>query len=260
MLSERIVYWLKDYSKKSGTKGFVVGVSGGIDSAVTSTLCAMTNLPTYCLNMPINQRPEEVDLARQHIRWLGKCGKVGIDVQLDDAFNKFSVTVCPPELTVDAKKSALALANSRARLRMMTLYYHAQMYDALVCGTGNKVEDFGVGFFTKYGDGGVDISPIADLYKSEVYELAEELGINEDILHAEPTDGLWDDRRTDEQQLGTTYKRLEWAMKFVENGFMSLDSVLNMEAEDLEALRIYVDLHAKNKHKMTPIPVFKNRP
>lgn len=246
-----IVNWLSDYAKKANVKGFVIGVSGGIDSALTSTLGALTNLPVLCLEMPIHQDKNQVSRSKEHILYLKNKYKniSSIETDLTLAFETLKNTFQPIN---DEKKQALALANVRARLRMTTLYYYAQKNNYLVLGTGNKVEDFGVGFYTKYGDGGVDISPIADLYKSEVYQLAAYLGISSSILKAPPTDGLWGDERTDEEQIGATYPELEWAMQLIEN--KSVDESKFSEREK-EVFEIYVRLNKINQHKMKPIPV-----
>ena len=186
--------WLKDYVKKSNTKGFLIGISGGIDSAVSSILAAKTGLPLLCVEMPIHQNKTQVDRGLKHIAWLkenfNNVSSVGLE--LTPVFDGFIA-----QLPKTEKHNELALVNTRARLRMTTLYYFAQANTALVVGTGNKVEDFGIGFFTKYGDGGVDISPIADLLKTEVSILGKELGVHQDILAAAPTDGLWGDDKTD---------------------------------------------------------------
>jgi NAD+ synthase len=244
---DHIVQWLREYSKHSGTKGFVVGISGGIDSALTSTLCALTGLPTLCLNMPIRQHAAEYDRGQEHIQWLkSKYTHVrSEEVELSGVFEKLEQA-----LPVDIQ-DWLSMANSRARLRMLTLYTFACHHKLLVAGTGNKIEDFGVGFFTKYGDGGVDISPIADLLKSEVRLLAAELGVTETILTAKPTDGLWADGRSDEDQIGASYDELEWAMQFIEQpeGFSKLSK------RQEEVLDIYTRMHKANRHKMEPIPV-----
>jgi NAD+ synthase len=246
---KQIVTWLDDYLTTNKLDCFVVGVSGGIDSAVTSTLCALTGKPVYVLNMPIKQKQEQVDLSDQHIKWLEENYKnvVGLKINLTQTFVEFEGAVS--KQLGDGFSSLLGLANSRSRLRMVTLYQVAQSKNGLVVGTGNKVEDFGVGFYTKYGDGGVDISPIADLYKSEVYEIARELGVVDGILKARPTDGLWDDDRKDEDQIGATYDELEWAMKY--NG---TDILTDREKEVLE---VYNKHHKRNKHKMIEIPIFK---
>ena len=242
-----IVEWLKSYSNSSRLNTFVIGISGGIDSALTSTLCAETGKPTILVSMPIHQNQTELNRAHNHIKWLEKkySNVISIEKDLTDVFEIFK------GLFDDGND--LALANSRARLRMTTLYQIAQSNGGLVVGTGNKVEDFGVGFFTKYGDGGVDISPIADLMKSEVREMARELGVNEEILVAQPTDGLWGDGRNDEDQIGATYDELEWAMMVTKKEFSEYSSWLNRKKEVWE---IYNRLNNINKHKMRPIPVF----
>lgn len=241
-----ICKWLKDYSVSAGTKGFVIGISGGIDSAVTSTLCALTGLPVIVLNMPIRQHKAEFERSNEHIAWLkNRFAQVSdATVELSPVFE--SIEKAFPEQIQDF----LTMANTRSRLRMLTLYAFATHHKLLVAGTGNKVEDFGVGFFTKYGDGGVDLSPIADLYKTQVYGLGRELGIAESILSAAPTDGLFADGRTDEDQIGATYPELEWAMEFMAG---RQQAALNTRQEDV--LRIYKQRHAANKHKMEAIPV-----
>lgn len=245
-----IVTWLKDYVSTSRTKGFVVGVSGGVDSAVVSSLCAQTNLPTLCVEMPIHQSQDQVVRAQKHIKSLKKRypNVTNIQVNLTQVFEQFRSAV--PHLE-DSPTLHLSLANTRARLRMSTLYYFAGIHNYLVAGTGNKVEDFGVGFFTKYGDGGVDLSPIADLLKSEVYELAREMEVIDEIVQAAPTDGLFGDSRSDEDQIGASYDELEWAMKETEKGKTEDD----FEGRNKEVFRIYTSRHRANKHKMVPIPV-----
>ncbi|NNE55973.1 MAG: NAD(+) synthase [Flavobacteriales bacterium] len=246
-VSEYITAWLKQYSEASGTKGFVVGVSGGIDSAVTSTLCALTGKPTTCVEMPIHQHPSQVSRASRHILDLKDrfSNVTSVEVELTESFETMKRAL-PRENSDD-----LPLANTRARLRMTTLYYIAGAKGMLVAGTGNKVEDFGVGFYTKYGDGGVDLSPIADLTKSEVYEVATYLGISQEIMEAAPTDGLFGDDRTDEDQLGASYPELEWAMKQADQQKVPSD----FEGREREVLALYLRLHNANKHKMVPIPV-----
>ena len=248
-ITSQIIEWLKNYSHKSNTKGYVVGVSGGIDSALTSTLCAMTGFPTLCLDMPISQNKKEQERGLNHISWLKKNNRnvKSLTVDLSNTFESFKQSV---EKKCD--KNLLALANTRSRMRMSTLYYHATINNFLVVGTGNKVEDFGVGFYTKYGDGGVDISPIADLFKTEIFKISSYLGINKDILDAKPTDGLWDDGRTDEDQIGANYEELEWAMKQKDNG-MSEDNFLDREKKVFQILEKF---NRENLHKMKPIPVF----
>lgn len=242
-----IVQWLKSYCEDEDLNGFAVGVSGGIDSAVTSTLCAMTGKSVFVLNMPIYQDQIQVDLARQHIEWLVASypGVEGIHRDLTEAFISLE-KIFPAEI-----QDGLTMANTRSRLRMLTLYAFAGHHRLLVAGTGNKVEDFGVGFFTKYGDGGVDVSPIADLMKSQVYAIGKKLGIIDGILNAPPTDGLWHDNRTDEAQIGASYDELEWAMKF-EAGAGD-ESCLDHRCK--EVLAIYRKFRRKNRHKMEPIPV-----
>lgn len=247
---EHIVNWLKSYATENAMEGFVVGVSGGIDSALTSTLCAKTGLPTLCLEMPIKQQQNQVDRAQEHIQWLktqypNVSAKI---IPLDTVFTSFS-DVTSKNDTSDA--ALLSLANSRSRMRMVTLYYFAARHRYLVAGTGNKVEDFGVGFYTKYGDGGVDLSPIADLMKTEVRALAETLGVNQAILLAPPTDGLWDDDRNDEEQLGATYEELEWAMTQHNEGKTPSDFV----GKNAQVMGIFLKHHNANKHKMNSIPV-----
>ena len=241
-----ITNWLKSYSANSKTKGFVVGVSGGIDSAVTSTLCALTGKDVLCLLMPIHQHKLEYNRSKEHADWLTNTFS-NVEVRtanLSDTFDGFAKQI-PIELQSD-----LTMANTRARLRMTTLYTYAGAKSLLVAGTGNKIEDFGVGFFTKYGDGGVDLSPIADLMKSEVFEISIELGIVSSIQKAAPTDGLWEDGRSDEDQLGASYDELEWAMLAYENSIENRYTGRKKEVFD-----IFTRLHSANKHKMNPIPV-----
>ncbi len=242
-----IVNWLKRYSEESRTNGFVIGISGGIDSALTSTLCAKTGKAVICLNMPIRQHKAEYDRGHEHIEWLKKKfpNVSSAELDLTRAFESIEASF-PKEI-----QDWLTMANTRARLRMLSLYGFACHKKMLVAGTGNKVEDFGVGFFTKYGDGGVDLSPIADLMKSEVYSMSKELGIVQSILEAKPTDGLWADGRSDEDQIGATYDELEWAMKFLENpGDFS-----KLSKREEVVLDIYTRLNKANQHKMQAIPV-----
>ncbi len=245
-IADHIVQWLSGYLGQSGLNGFAVGVSGGIDSAVTSTLCARTGKPVLALNMPIFQAKDQLSRSSAHIAWLEKHFPAvkGLDIELTPVFEQ--INACFPHDIQDG----LTMANTRARLRMLTLYAFASHHKLLVAGTGNKVEDFGVGFFTKYGDGGVDISPIADLMKSQVYALGKDLGIIEDILSAPPTDGLWEDNRTDESQIGATYAELEWAMQY-------LASAKKTPLTDRQKLvvAIYKKFNIANRHKMEPIPV-----
>src|SRR5210317_2235890 len=220
---ERVLFitgWILDYCSKMPKKpsSLVVGESGGIDSAVVRTICATTGMKTFALSMPIKQIKEQDDLSKAHCEWLQKsfANVEVVNVNLDNVFNAF-------EKASGSHNSEHAFANSRARLRMTTLYQIAGSNNGIVVGTGNKVEDFGVGFFTKYGDGGVDISPIADLTKSEVWKLAKKVGVIDEIVSANPTDGLWGDDRTDEDQIGASYPELEWAMKQVELGKYEAD-------------------------------------
>ena len=236
-LETRIVSWLKDYAEQFNIKAFVIGVSGGIDSAVSSTLAAKTGLPVYALGMPIHQKEEQETLSDAHLEWLqSNFSNVSVSkYDLTKVFETFKFTMN------GFGSDTHALANSRSRLRMVTLYQVATSVGGIVVGTGNKVEDYGVGFYTKYGDGGVDIAPIADLYKTEVWELGRHFGVDQRIIDASPTDGLWDDGRTDEDQIGASYAELEEAM---ETG----------SGPGLEAL---IKFSQMNQHKMNPIPTFK---
>ena len=247
MNKEAISDWIGDYANKNGIKQLVIGVSGGIDSAVTSTLAAETGLPTVVVSMPIHQNENQVSLQQEHIKWLkDKYSNVSsYTFNLTDTYESFKSTLAP-------YINDLSLANTRARLRMTTLYQVASTHSGIVVGTGNKVEDFGVGFYTKYGDGGVDISPIADLMKSEVFALGKSLGIITGILEAAPTDGLWGDDRTDEDQLGASYDELEWAMEW--DG-----KIEELNKRELEVLDIFRTLNNNNRHKMEPIPIFINK-
>ena len=231
-----ITNWIKNYSLNNSAKQFdlVIGVSGGIDSAVTSTLCAKTDILTHVVSMPIRQNSEQHDLSLGHIKWLKKNFKniKSHIIELDEVFKSF-------KQIMKNYNSDLAFANTRSRLRMITLYQIAQCNDAIVVGTGNKVEDFGIGFFTKYGDGGVDISPIADCTKNQVWEMGKELGIKNEIIDAKPTDGLWDDARNDEDQIGLTYSQIEEAMQSNKSKFYEK----------------YKKIREPNIHKMKSIPV-----
>ena len=228
--------WIKDYaiSLPFNPPSLIIGVSGGIDSAVTSTLCAKTGLKTIAVSMPIKQNQSQHDLSLRHLKWLeDSFDNVEImTIELDEVFKSF-------ELTMTNFNNKLAFANSRSRLRMVTLYQIAQSNKGIVVGTGNKVEDFGVGFYTKYGDGGVDISPIADCTKSDVWNMGKSLGIMNEIIEAAPTDGLWDDSRNDESQLGLTYEQIEEAMN-------------NSNSKHYDK---YLKIREPNLHKMKPIPV-----
>ncbi|GIV26498.1 MAG: NH(3)-dependent NAD(+) synthetase [Bacteroidia bacterium] len=243
-----IVNWIKEYLEKSRAKGLVVGVSGGIDSALTSTLAALTRYPTIVLNMPILQSAPEYQRSCEHIEWLkSKFSNVSsYEVDMSSVLSEY-MKVLPKEI-----QTAHNMANLRSRLRMVCLYAFAGHFGYLVVGTGNKIEDFGIGFFTKYGDGGVDISPIADLMKSEVYQLAKHLGIVESIIKAKPTDGLFEGSPTDEEKIGATYDELEWAMKYFEK-----PTTQPLTERQKEVLNIYQTRHQANLHKMQPIPVCK---
>lgn len=244
-VANHITEWLSTYCDKAGLEGFIVGISGGVDSAVTSTLCALTGKKTIVLSMPIRQTSGEYTRAMNHIQDLESKypNVVSKDINLSEIFTAFENTM--PE---NVRRDALALANSRSRLRMTTLYAIGQSESCLVAGTGNKIEDFGIGFFTKYGDGGVDLSPIADLTKSQVWEVGREIGVIQEIIDAPPTDGLWEDGRNDEDQIGASYPELEWAMDFEGD-----ESKLN--SRQIEVLNIYRAFHRANRHKMIPIPV-----
>ena len=242
-----IISWINNYAVTNGVTSLVIGVSGGIDSAVVSTLCAKTGLDTYVITLPINQKEDQLTNAQDHITWLTEnyTNVKGLEFDITKIFDTFSDEFPDHD-------SKLSLANSRSRLRMTTLYHIATNVGGIVVGTGNKVEDFGVGFYTKYGDGGVDISPIADLYKSEVYAIGKELDVSKEIQEARPTDGLWDDDRDDETQLGATYDELENIMGKIESGDTSL-----LTKREVEVKAIYTSLNQKNNHKMVEIPVYK---
>ena len=244
---EHIVRWLARHCDDGNRDGFVVGVSGGIDSAVTSTLCAKTGKKVLTLNMPIFQAADQLSRAERHIAWLEQHYENvrSVKTDLTEALQSL-LTALPTDV-----QDELTIANTRSRMRMITLYAFATHHRMLVVGTGNKVEDFGVGFFTKYGDGGVDISPIADLMKSEVYQLGHTLEIADEILNATPTDGLWSDNRSDEGQLGATYDELEWAMRFEAEEQKEED----LDSRQQEVLQIYRRLHRASQHKMQPVPV-----
>ena len=241
-LKPRIVNWILDYTQKNNIKSLVVGISGGIDSAVVSTLCAETGLPTYVLSMPLNQIHFQAQLSDIHREFLAQKYKnvVPLQIDLSSTYNQF-LTATRFWLGNDMVSNKLALANTKSRIRMVTLYQVAGSVGGIVVGTGNKVEDYGIGFYTKYGDGGVDIAPIADLYKTEVWELGKHLGVDQRIIDAQPTDGLWEDGRTDEDQIGVSYTELEEAM---ENGTGP-------------AVEVLAKFNSQNKHKMEPIPTFK---
>lgn len=244
-VSSHIIHWLKTYAKSANLEGFVVGVSGGVDSALTATLCAKTGLKTVLLNMPIHQPKDQLDRGQKQMDQL-TANYANVSSQLVDLSPSF--LTLQASLPAEVVKDFLSMANTRARLRMTTLYAVAQANRLLVAGTGNKVEDFGVGFFTKYGDGGVDLSPIADLMKTQVFSLAKHLDVIPEILEAAPTDGLWEDDRSDEDQIGATYPELEWAMEFS-------GSISELVPRQREVLEIFQRLHRINKHKMIPVPI-----
>lgn len=246
-VSDYITSWLSEYSDDFAFSGFVVGISGGVDSAVTSVLCANTNKKVFLISMPIRQTTSEFNRAIEHIENLTKRfpNVEAIEMDLSASFARLE-TDFPDKLV----GNHLVMANTRSRLRMLTLYAFGQAHNCLVVGTGNKVEDFGVGFFTKYGDGGVDLSPIADLTKTQVWQLAKHLGVVESIITAKPTDGLFEDGRSDEDQMGATYPELEWAMEFHGNEGQ-------LTERQKEVLVIYRRLNRINRHKMEPIPVCK---
>ncbi len=246
-VAQHIINWLKTYAENAKMNGFVVGISGGIDSALTSTICALSGLDVLCLNMPIHQRQEEYDLGKAHIESLQvRFSNVrSLEINLTDTFEELRKAI-----PIETAEHGLSMANTRSRLRMVTLYALGQQNNLLVAGTGNKVEDFGIGFYTKYGDGGVDLSPIADLNKTEVTALGKYLGVIDDIVTAAPTDGLWGDGRKDEDQIGATYPELEWAMTF--------DGDENKLSErQTQVLKIYRRFNKINQHKMQAIPVCK---
>ncbi|PRZ25134.1 NAD(+) synthase [Flavobacterium granuli] len=249
-VNTHIVNWLKTYAENANVNGFVVGISGGVDSAVTSSLCAQTGLKVLCVEMPIHQHESHVSRGREHIEQL-KQRFPNVSNTITDLTLVFETFKKEVPTDFDEKKLHLTLANTRARLRMTTLYYHAGVHGLLVAGTGNKIEDFGVGFFTKYGDGGVDLSPIADLMKSEVFTLGTYLKVPESILKAAPSDGLFGDEKTDEEQLGANYDELEWAMLAAEAG----KSTNDFSGREKEVFDIYKCLNRTNQHKMKEIPI-----
>jgi NAD+ synthase len=257
-LANKIVEWLEDYAEKSNRKAWVVGVSGGVDSALVSTLCAMTGMPTHCVVLPCQSKANETDRGNIHIGWMeGTFNNIHRHaINLTDTFDMFF------QETSVHYSNELAYANAKSRLRMVALYQVATCVGGLVVGTGNKVEDFGVGFFTKYGDGGVDISPIGDLTKTEVRQMCRELGVLPELSEAVPTDGLWDDARTDESQLGASYEELEWAMDYLGDGptRKTIQKQLAhgiLSPRELEVLKTYHKWHNAGAHKLLPIPTFK---
>ena len=246
-LENKIVKWISDYTDNSQLDSYIVGVSGGIDSAVTSMLCALTGKRTIIVSLPIYQNKSHLKRAQNHINNLkSKFENVeSLEIDLSNVLDSFLINF--------SNKDQLSEANTRSRLRMVALYHVAALNNGLVVGTGNKVEDFGVGFYTKYGDGGVDISPIADLLKSEVKRLAIKLDIIQEIIDAKPSDGLWDDDRSDEDQIGASYEELEWAMNYI-----GQNKHTNLTEREKSVLNIFNKFNTKNKHKMISIPIFKN--
>lgn len=239
MLHKKIIEWIKNYAVDANFNHLVVGISGGIDSSVVSALCAETNIPTTVVTMPIRQKSYQNDLSLKHAEWLTNRYKNVTHqiIDLNSVFDKFE--------SLFNNRDNLALANSRSRLRMVTLYQIATTNKGLVVGTGNKVEDFGVGFYTKYGDGGVDISPIGDCLKTEVWSMGKHLSILQEIIDAPPTDGLWDDDRNDEDQLGMSYQELEQAMEDYSNNIVN------------DNVKKFLEIQKKNLHKMVPIPIYR---
>jgi NAD+ synthase len=252
-LKTRIVEWIKDYAATNNIKSLVIGISGGIDSSVVSTLCAETGLPTYVLSMPLNQISSQAELSDAHRKFLSEnySNVVPLQVDLSSVYEQFVKSV-KFWMGDSYGQSNLSLANTKSRIRMVTLYQVAGDVGGIVVGTGNKVEDYGVGFYTKYGDGGVDIAPIADLYKTEVWELGKHLGVDQRIIDAQPTDGLWEDGRTDEDQIGTSYEMLEWAMELGVN-----IPPEQLSEEENTAMAVLTKFNTQNKHKMLSIPTFE---
>jgi NAD+ synthase len=259
-----IVKWIKGYARSAKIDTLVVGISGGIDSSVVSALCARTGLKTIVVQMPIRQNKKLDNRSSMQATWLLERYPNVTHMSMDltpvfSAFEKKTDPFCYPD-SGNAPQTELAFANSRSRLRMMTLYQIAQCYNGIVVGTGNRVEDFGVGFFTKYGDGGVDISPIGDCKKTEVWDMGRELELPQEIIDAPPTDGLWDDGRTDEDQLGMSYADLErmMALDFLKRckaADSDMPGSFKLSTEDRKKLKRYQEIRARNLHKMEPIPV-----
>ena len=247
---DRIVGWLDDYAAGCGAEGFVVGISGGIDSALCSTLAAMTGRKVLCVTLPIHQAAAQVSRGDEHIAWL-KSKFPNVESATAELTAPYEALLTALPTTDNVARQQLTEANTRSRLRMTVLYYYAGLAGLLVVGTGNKIEDFGVGFYTKYGDGGVDISPIADLTKSEVFSLTAHLGVCGSILEAKPTDGLFGDDRSDEDQIGASYPELERAMAAWERGAVSED----FKGREREVFDIFLRRNRANRHKMEPIPI-----
>lgn len=254
-LADSIVQWIKSYTTENNIKSLVVGVSGGIDSAVVSTLCAMTGITTWTAILPIQSSEEHIRLAKEHVfNHLNGYFNVGCEVtDLTESFNAMYL------VTTGTFSNAHAWANTKSRLRMTFLYQMAGAQQGVVVGTGNKIEDFGIGFFTKHGDGGVDISPIADLYKTEVRELGRYLGVSQEILDASPTDGLWgEQQRTDEECIGATYEELEWVMEnYNSKAYIDSCTLDHLTDRERKVIDIYHKLHEQNRHKMIPTPTYK---
>ena len=264
-LTDDIVKWISDYCLLNKRKTLVVGISGGIDSSVVSTLSALTGMKTYVVGMPINQIEGQEELSDAHGEWLQSrfSNVTFVKTDMSKVYDSFLQTI-NDDIGARYATDKLAQANTRSRFRMVTLYQIAASVGGIVIGTGNKVEDYGVGFYTKYGDGGIDIAPIADLYKTEVWGLGESLGIDPRIVSAAPTDGLWDDGRTDSDQLGVSYELLEWVMESGVAEWMqgNPEELTQWQGNDLtsdqkEAIDQYRKFHRQNRHKMDPIPTFK---
>lgn len=254
--NHKVSNWILEYAKKSKIESLVIGVSGGIDSAVVSYLCALTGMKVYVVSMPIHQPQSHLVRANNHIDWLIERfpNVEKLEIDLTSEFDLLDI-----KLSSITGNNPLCSANTRSRLRMSTLYAIATAFKGIVVGTGNKVEDFGVGFFTKYGDGGVDISPIASFMKSEVKLMAIAANFLLEIINAIPSDGLWEGDRTDEDQIGASYDELEWAMKYMTR-YSTYPEIVELE-DDLttrqkEIVRIYHSFHTKNQHKMLPIPIY----
>ena len=252
-LATKISTWLKDYAIRNNRKAFVLGVSGGVDSALVSTLCAMTDFPTHCVLLPCQSKLDQTDRGEKHIAWLqSKFSNVKRHaIDLTSTFEAFKAQVD------GLYANPLAYANTKSRLRMVTLYQIATVTGGLVAGTGNKVEDYALFFYTKGGDGMVDIAPIGDLYKSEVREMCRQLGVLPELSEAIPTDGLWDNSPSDEDQLGASYDEFEWAMKFLDNNsFCNVNQFLTLTARQQEVLKLYNKWHTAGLHKSKPIPTY----
>jgi NAD+ synthase len=253
IIKDVIINWLNNELIKSSQKGFVIGISGGIDSALVSTLCALTGKPTLLISLPIHQADDQLKRANEHINFLISNFKnvKSLEIDATKTFEEFKSS-----FSKEIQEDELTMANLRSRIRMCILYTNSGHYQYLVAGTGNKIEDFGIGFFTKYGDGAVDISPIGDLTKTQVRELSRYLNIDNEIVKAKPTDGLWKDNRGDEDQIGASYEELEWAMTM--NELIKIkNNNFNFTDRQKEILDIYCERNSKNKHKMVPIPICK---